>query len=96
MRRALLFWGACIPLRIYLASRGDDLLLRGFAAVVSYRWLSGLEDHKIGSFGGPAFWADERPMHGALWGSYAISGNSAFLWADTVFGAGNWVSHYLT
>jgi len=93
--RALLFWGVCIPTRIYLASRGNDPLLRAAAVLVSYRWLSGLEGGHEGAFGGPAFWADERPIHGALWGAYALSGASGFLWADTVFGGVNWVSHIL-
>ena len=93
--RALLFWGVCIPTRVYLASRGNNPYVRAAAAVISYRWLAGLETAHTGVFGGPAFWADERPIHGALWGSYAISGAPAFLWVDTVFGALNWVSHIL-
>ena len=93
--RALVFWGVCIPTRMYLASRGNDPLLRAAATVISYRWLSGLEDGHEGAFGGPAFWADERPIHGILWGSYALSGVSWFLWADTVFGGVNWISHIL-
>ena len=95
MRRALLFWGVCIPARAYLASRGNDPLLRVAAAVIGYRWLAGLESGHTGAFGGPAFWADERPVHGALWASYAASGASVFLWADTAFGAANWFSHNL-
>lgn len=96
MKRAVLFWGVCIPLRAYLASRGNDPMLRAAAAVISYRWLSGAEASHVGMFGGPAFWADERPLHGALWGSYAATGNSTFLWLDTAFGAGNWVANHLT
>ena len=63
--RALLFWGVCIPLRLSLASLGNNTALRVFAAVVGARWLTGAEDSKVGRFGGPAFWADERPLHGA-------------------------------
>jgi hypothetical protein len=96
MRRALLFWGVCVPTRAYLASRGNDPYLRAAAAVVGYRWLTGLQSAHIGAFGGPAFWADERPMHGVLWASYAATGQSTFLWADTAFGAVNWLQHYLT
>lgn len=92
--RALLFWGVCLPTRAYLASRGNDPVVRAFAAVVSYRWLSGLERARTGAFGGPAFWADQRPLHGALWGSYALSGASGFLWADTALGALVWLNHY--
>ena len=92
MRRAVLFWTICIPARVYLASRGDEPLLRAAAAVVAYRWLSGRESgHLVGFFGGPAWWADERPVHGALWAAYALSGSSNFLWVDTAFGAGNWI-----
>ena len=91
MNRTALFWGVCIPMRVYLASRGNDPLLRTAAAVISYRWLSGLEDGDIGAFGGPAWWADERPLHGVLWGAYAATGISTFLWLDTAVGAGNWM-----
>ena len=93
--RATLFWGVCIPLRAYLASRGSDPYLRVAASVLAYRWLSGLENGHIGAFGGPAFWADERPLHGALWGAYALTGNSTWLWADVTVGGVNWFSHHL-
>lgn len=93
--RAVLFWGVCIPLRAYLASRGNDPYLRVAASVLAYRWLSGLENGHVGAFGGPAFWADERPLHGALWGAYAVTGNSTWLWADVTVGGVNWVSHYV-
>jgi len=92
--RALLFWGVCIPMRIYLASRGNDRYLRAAAALISYRWLSGLETAHTGVFGGPAFWADQRPIHGVLWGSYAMTGTSTFLWMDTALGAFNWLRYY--
>jgi len=95
MRRSTLFWLVCIPTRAYLASRGNDPLLRIAAGAVSYRWLWGLEDNHIGAFGGPAFWADERPWHGLLWGLYAVSGRAAFLWVDTTFGAAKWIAHHL-
>lgn len=90
--RALLFWGVCIPTRAYLASLGDDPLLRMAAAVIAYRWLTGLEAAHVGAFGGPAWWADERPVHGALWGSYALTGTSGFLWGDLTLGAVNWMT----
>ena len=94
-QRKALFWLVCIPTRLYLASRGNDPLLRGFAVVVATRWLRGLEVGNEGVLGGTAFWADERPLHGVLWGGYAATGNNGFLYADTAFGAVNWVSHYL-
>lgn len=89
--RALLFWGVCIPLRLTLASQGDTRWLRVFAAVVSTRWLTGQEDGQMGMFGGPAWWADSRRLHGVLWGAYALSGNSRWLYSDTALGAVNWV-----
>ena len=91
MQRAILFWGVCIPLRLYLASRGDVPALRVAAAVVAYRWAAGLETSRVGFFGGPAFWHDERPLHGILWLGYALSGDARWLYADTGFGALNWV-----
>ena len=89
-QRALVFWGVCIPLRSYLATRGDDPKLRVFAAVIGARWVMGLENGNEGVFGGPAWWADERALHGALWLAYSVTGDSDFLVADTVFGAVNW------
>jgi len=91
-KRAALFWGVCIPLRLYLSSRGDQPFLRVFAGVIGYRWLSGLENGSESMFGGPVFWADERPMHGLLWASYAATGNSTYLYGDTAFGAANWLT----
>ena len=79
-----LFITVCIPLRLYLASLEDRWWLRGFAAVVSYRWLTGLNDSRVGFFGGPAWWAWKRPMHGVLWGLYAATGDSLPLYADVL------------
>ena len=93
MRRALLFWGVCIPLRAYLASLGDNAYLRLAASVIAYRWLTGLETAHVGAFGGPAFWADERPLHGVLWATYALTGDARWLWTDALFGAVNWAAH---
>lgn len=90
--RAALFWGVCIPTRLYLASLGDSVFMRAGASVVSYRWLTGLNDNHMGFFGGPAFWADKRPLHGLLWGAYAVSGNSNFLYGDALLGATVWIT----
>lgn len=93
--RAVLFWGACIPFRAYLASRGNDPLLRAAAVIISYRWLSGSEAAHTGQFGGPAFWAKQRPLHGGLWAAYAVTGDADWLWADVAFGGANWlVQHH--
>lgn len=92
--RGALFWTACIPARVTLTSLATQSLLplRMYAAVVSYRWTSGLENGHVGGFGGPAWWRDQRLAHGILWGSYAVTDDWRFLAADTVFGALNWIS----
>ena len=95
-KRAALFWGVCVPLRVYLASRGDVPVLRAAAALIAYRWLSGAESKHVGFFGGPAFWAELRPVHGMLWASYAATGKSVHLWADVALGAGSWVAHKIS
>jgi len=92
-RRA--FWLVCIPLRAYLTyaarlSRKGRKLLRVFALAISYRWLRGLEVGNEGVFGGPAWWADSRKMHGQLWGAFAITGNWRFLAVDTAAGVANY------
>ena len=89
-----MFWSVCIPLRSAIsayAMSGDRRVLRVAASVISVRWLAGLEVGDEGFFGGPAWWADERPMHGFFWGMYALSGNGRYLAVDTAFGAANWV-----
>lgn len=97
--RALMFWGVCIPLRVrltLLAKADNPTLLRLFAAGIGVRWLTGGEVGDEGVFGGPAFWAEERVWHGALWSAYALNipdKQSAwkFLALDTAFGAMNWL-----
>ena len=67
--RALIFWGVCIPLRSYLTLRAKDNRedwLRLFALAIGTRWVTGGEVGNEGVFGGPAFWKDERPLHGVL------------------------------
>lgn len=91
LQRGALFWGVCIPLRSYLSSKGDDATLRAFAAVIGGRWLLGYQNGDEGMFGGPSWWEEERPLHGALWSAYAVTGDSRFLKADTAVGALNWV-----
>lgn len=93
-KRALVFWLVCIPTRVYLANVGDSVSLRTAAAVVGTRWLKGLENGNEGFFGGVAWWAGERPIHGALWSSYAVTGNSNFLKADVIFGIANWFNTF--
>lgn len=92
-QRALLFWLACIPVRLYAATLGDNTPLRLAAALMSFRWIRGMKSHQVGFFGGPAWWADEREAHGALWGAYALTGEQVFLYADVLAGAVNWIAH---
>lgn len=88
--RALYFWLGCIPLRAFLATRGDNPLLRAAATVMGGRWMLGLENDHVGFFGGVAWWREERQLHGLLWLSYAVTGDDRWLKADVAFGAGNW------
>jgi len=86
----VLFWGVCIPLRIFLVYFHDHAFLRIFALIVSIVWLSGALQHKtIGFFGGDAWWSSERVNHGILWGLYAITGQSVWLFADVMLGVLN-------
>ena len=89
--RTALFWGVCIPLRTYLATRGDRADLRAFALVIGTRWVAGLEDSHVGQFGGPAWWKEERALHGMLWLGYAATGDSRWLKADVGVGVVNWI-----
>ena len=93
--RAALFWVACIPARLvvtYAARRGVENL-RLAAWLLGLYWLAGYPKKSVGHFGGVAWWSDERPLHGALWTMYALSGDWRFLLADTAFGAANWIVH---
>lgn len=91
-QRAATFWLVCIPLRIYLATRGDRLWLRLFALPVGVRWITGAGFAQETMFGGDPWWQEERPLHGVLWLAYAATGNKRFLQADTLFGATNWLT----
>ena len=86
-----LFWTVCIPLRLTLASLGDNTVLRMFALLIASRWALGLVMSVEGVFGGPAWWAEYRRMHGLLWLGYALTGDSRWLKVDTIFGIRNWV-----
>lgn len=91
-QRSALFWGVCIPVRMWLATRGSVQWLRMAAVVIGSRWVLGLENGNEGFFGGPAWWKDERPKHGALWLGYAVTGWSSLLKLDVLLGMGNWLS----
>ena len=87
--REVLFWFGCLPTRSYITYRSsikdeysDTIRLGAF--ILSAWWLSGMEnDTEIGRFGGRAWWAHLRPIHGTLWGMYAITGDWRFLAGDT-------------
>ena len=64
--------------------------LRLAAAAIGVRWMAGLENGNEGVFGGPAWWAKDRPVHGFMWAAYAVSGDNKFLYLDTAYGAYNW------
>jgi len=51
--------------------------LRVAAALVAANWLSG-GVKSVGFFGGRAWWSEERRLHGALWGAYALGGDWRF------------------
>ena len=89
--RGLIFWTVCIPLRTMIATHVRGPVARGAAAVIGARWLGGLENGNEGVFGGRAWWAEERPAHGALWLAYAVSADNSFLFLDTAYGALNWL-----
>ena len=65
--------------------------MRVAAALIAANWLSGGVIKHVGFFGGRAWWSEERRLHGALWGAYALGGDWRFLLADALLGAGNWV-----
>mgnify|MGYP006140392969 CR=1 FL=1 len=91
--RALVFWGVCIPTRLLIARHAgaDTMALRAIAALIGSRWLLGMENGQEGVFGGPVWWARQRPLHGTLWSLYSLTGDNAFLYLDTTAGAANWL-----
>ena len=92
LQRKFVFWGVCIPLRAYLSSMGDSEYLRVFGAYIGSRWLLGAESGTIGAFGGKAWWAEERAMHGLIWLVYSLTGESTWLQLDVLIAALNWMS----
>ena len=94
--RAIIFWGACIPLRLGLAFLAKDnkhsVRLRAFAAAISLRWLTNGVTNTRGFFGGPVWWANERRLHGAVWALYAAINQWQWLFLDAGLGAGNYVA----
>ena len=94
-QREYLFWTVCIPFRTLVTNlvrfnRSLNTLVRLLGTVLAYRWLNGLEAGNEGAFGGVAWWADTRPMHGHLWAFFVITGDWRFVAADTLAGMANW------
>ena len=101
MYRAALFWGVCIPVRTAIAikagqesKRSERRLtdVRALAVLPTVYWLSG-QGGSTGFFGGDAWWAEQRALHGTLWGLYVYTGRSEWLWLDVGVGAMNWFIH---
>ena len=86
-----LFWGACFPTRLVLAFYAPNIL-RIPALVIALRWLFNPSEPRVGFFGRRAWWAAERPLHGALWLAYAATGRRTFLLADAGVGAVNFAT----
>lgn len=87
--RAAVFWAVCVPTRGLLLAHADRVWVRAFATAASVMWLTQDMGH-IGAFGGVAWWADARPVHGVLWGLYALSGARALLGVDLLYGTLRW------
>ena len=91
-QRAALFWLVCIPLRFTLAKFGDAPWLRVFSGVIGTRWILGHENGDEGVFGGPSWWAEERPLHGIIHLTYALTGDPEWLKVDAYVGMVNWAT----
>ena len=83
MNRRVLFWTVCIPVRLVTAAIGPP---RALALALGVWWVA-FERRTRGFFGGHAWWAPLRPLHGALWLAYAHSGDKRWLWGDAALGA---------
>ena len=93
--RAAVFWGICIPVRLYIVQlvRSGQAWIRVPASYIAWQWLSGRQVGDEGVFGGVAWWAEERTTHGVMWGAYALTGMWHALALDTAYGAFNWFIH---
>ena len=99
--RAAVFWLVCIPTRTALAltaktvqpnSEGQRLLRLG-ATCISAMWVTGQVMNVEGAFGGRAWWANQRRLHGVMFGGYALTGDWRWLASDAALGACNWLIH---
>lgn len=98
-RRALLFLGACIPSRIAFtvwSAKSQNPLLGALALLPAvgffYFYLSGSRPTGAEVGGDVIWWNRLRPLHGILWGIFAVAALSGKPWAwkilavDTVLG----------
>lgn len=79
MRRAIIFFGVCLPVRLALATCALYLTSRLFGILpilisigFFYKW-SRRFPNETGIFGGPAYWAEVRLLHSYLWLAGGIS-----------------------
>ena len=84
-----------MPTRVTLArlARDGSDMLRLAALFIGGRWVMGMEVGRKGVFGGPAWWAAQRKLHGLLWLGYALTDRWQFLAGDTAFAALNWLTN---
>ncbi len=91
IERATLFWLVCVPVRLFLATRGNNMLIRALGLLIGTRWVLGLETGEVGALGGRVWWGEERRLHGFLWLGYAVTGNDTWIRADLAVGILNWL-----
>lgn len=84
----MIFWLGCVPTRYLIAKY--QLVPKLVAVAVGGWWVLGYQTNEAGFFGGPAWWADYRKYHGALWLGYGLSGRSELLFADLGLGIFDW------
>lgn len=85
--RNALFYLVCVPSRLLVARYATFVpYMRYIAAAVGTTWLLGLPDKSVGFFGGNAWWAKYRPLHGVLWLAYAATRDNRYLYADPLLG----------
>ena len=96
-RKALLFT-VCVPLRFVIGTlrflSQYNHVLRLIAGLVSANWILGRFSSPRGFFGGPVRWAEDRLMHGILWGRFSITGLGELLMTGAIFGLLNALTQY--
>lgn len=86
-KKLVYFYLGCLPVRLALAEYHASIpFLRPIALAVGLTWFAGLPNSEVGFFGGPAWWANYRPLHGLIWLLYAGTGDNKWLFADAAAG----------